>query len=133
MLVEARQRLTPTARDAGRGGYTIGCEDDAACYQVDLRDGAGDELAFVRAVRTIARLSLAESLEIHAYASRRSAATLVAGVRFATASQLAWALEAAGIVANIVPSNVATPMVCRPNADEIRTWTVSTAGGAPAP
>lgn|GEM_PF-2148590 len=126
--VEARRQAAPTLRDAGRGGYVGGRLDDAARYQVDLVDGAGDELAFVRALRTIARLSLAEALEIHAYAARATTATVVAGVRFATASQLACALGAAGIAAKVVPSSVATPMVCRPHADEIRTWTIPVAG-----
>lgn len=129
---DASHRVAPVVRDRDVGVYATSVDADAERYQVALDDGPGDELAFVRAVRTIARLTLAEALDIHAYATRVPKATIVAGIPFASASQVAVALEIAGIAARLDPSSLATPMVCRPRADEVRTWLApSTASRAP--
>ena len=128
-----RAAVPSVVRDAGRGRYASTATDETERYQVELVDGPGDELDFVRAVRTIARLSLAEALDIHAYARRARRTTIVAGIPFAAASQVACSLETVGIAVLVGPSVLATPMLCRPRADEVRDWTFTTTTGRPRP
>ena len=92
-------------------------------FQVELLSCPRDEIKFVKALRIIGRISLADAVAIHAEAREAGGMILVAGIERAVAEHIAESFDAADIQTVVQPSSVATPMVCRPQANTAYRWT----------
>ena len=91
-------------------------------YQVNVKAPAEDRTAFIKALRTVAGISLkrAADLSVHLDLSRNS--TLVAGLRKAAAEHIAETLVASGASVTVLESSLDTPMMCCPEADHRFKW-----------
>lgn len=86
-------------------------------YQVQMQGVPSDEIPFVRAMRIIGEVSLADAVKIHTHARNAGGTVLVAGIERHVADHVAAAFTAAGIAVSVHPSTVASPMICRPQAN----------------
>lgn len=91
-------------------------------YQVELTAFPGDETTFLKTLRIVGRVSLADAVTIHALASVVEGTVLVAGIDRPVADHIARAFVEAGIAVVVRPSSVTTPMICRPQANETYRW-----------
>ena len=91
-------------------------------YQVGLVAFPGDETTFLKTLRIVGKISLADAVKIHAYASVVERTLLGAGVDRRVADHIGAAFVDAGIPGVVEPSSIMTPMICRPQADETYRW-----------
>ena len=91
-------------------------------HQVELSTFSGDRTVFLKTLRLVGRISLADAVAVHAHACTAERTVLVAGVDRRVADHIAAAFAAAGIPVVVRPSSVASPMICRPQANEAYRW-----------
>ena len=91
-------------------------------FQIALDDFPGDEAAFLRTVRLVGKVSLADAVAIRIHARNAKGTVLVAGVDRRVADHIAAAFGAAGIAVTVQPSSVSSPMICRPQANVAYRW-----------
>jgi ribosomal protein L7/L12 len=91
-------------------------------YQVNVKAPGEDRTAFIKALRTVAGISLkrAAALSVHFDCFRNS--TLVAGLGKAAAEHIAETLGASGASVTVLESPLNTPMICCPEADHRFKW-----------
>lgn len=85
-------------------------------FQVQVEGMPADEVAFVKAMRVVGDVSLADAVRVFAHARYHDGTVLVAGIQRAIADHVVEIFRAAGIADGIHPSTVASPMICRPQA-----------------
>lgn len=86
-------------------------------YQVQVQGVPDNEVPFVKAMRVVGEVSLADAVRIHAHARNSGGTVLVAGIERTVADHIAAVFTAAGIAVSVHPSTVASPMICRPQAN----------------
>lgn len=86
-------------------------------YQVELTDFPGEQIAFVKALRIVGNVSLADANEIYVHASNAKRTVLVAGIEKHVADHIAAAFTKAHIRAVVKIPSIASPMICRPQAN----------------
>ncbi len=86
-------------------------------YQVTLIDPPGDQVAFLAAFRTIGKIALADAVKVYAEAMNARATVLVAGIDLTVADHIAATFAGHGMAVSVEPSALASPMVCRPQAN----------------
>jgi ribosomal protein L7/L12 len=91
-------------------------------YQVNVKTPAEDRTAFVRALRTVAGISLKRAADLSVHFNRYRNSTLVAGLGKAAADHIAETLVACGASVTVLESPVETPMMCCPEADHRFKW-----------
>ena len=91
-------------------------------YQVGLAAFPGDETTFLKTLRIVGKISLADAVKVHAHASVVERTVLVAGIHRRVADHIAAAFADAGIPVVVESSSITTPMICRPEADEAYRW-----------
>jgi hypothetical protein len=92
------------------------------CFQVALVDVPGNEVAFVTALRTVGRMSLAQAAAIHLYARNHGHTVIAAGVARDVADHIAETLRAAGTRVVVTACAFRTPMVCAPTVATPYRW-----------
>jgi D-arabinose 5-phosphate isomerase GutQ len=92
------------------------------CFQVALVDVPGEEIAFVAALRTVGRLSLAQATAIHLFAREHGRTVIATGLARAVADHIAATLTAAGTRVVVTASPSTTPMVCAPDVATPYRW-----------
>jgi hypothetical protein len=88
-------------------------------FQVQVQGVPDDEIPFVKAMRIIGQVSLADAVGIHRHACNAGGTILVAGIERDVADHIASVFTAAGVAVSVHPSSVATPMICRPQANVV--------------
>jgi hypothetical protein len=91
-------------------------------YQVDVASPPQNRAAFVRALRTVAGISLARAAELAVHLERFRNSTLVAGIDQAAAEHIAQSLTHSGAAATVAKSLIDTPMICCPQAAKMFKW-----------
>ena len=91
-------------------------------YQVDVDRIPSDAVGFVKALRVIGRMSLADASEVHAHLAGCGGGTVVAGVELAIAEHIERELVRAGAGASIAESSVRSPSSCNPPAARMFVW-----------
>jgi ribosomal protein L7/L12 len=91
-------------------------------YQVNVKAPAEDKTAFVRALRTVAGISLRRAAELSVHFDRFRNSTLVAGLGKAAAEHIAETLVASGASVAVLESPLDAPMMCCPEADLRFKW-----------
>jgi hypothetical protein len=91
-------------------------------FQVEVLTFPGDEIPFIKSVRTIGRISLAQASALHTHAKNAQHTVLVAGVERDVADHIAATLQAAGTDTVVKPSSIRTPMVCFPAVNTAYQW-----------
>lgn len=86
-------------------------------YQVQVQGVPDHEVPFIKAMRLVGEVSLADAVRIHAHARNSGGTVLVAGIERDVADHIAAVFAAAGIDVRVHPSTVASPMICRPQAN----------------
>ena len=76
----------------------------------------------LRALRLAGQLTLKEASDLAVHLERFRGAVLVAGIDAEVAEHLAEALRGAGAEVDVEPSSLDTPMLCRPQANELYEW-----------
>jgi ribosomal protein L7/L12 len=85
-------------------------------YQVNVKAPAEDRTAFIKALRTVAGISLQRAAELSVHLDRFRNSTLVAGLGKAAAEHIAETLVAGGASVAVLESTLDTPMMCCPEA-----------------
>jgi hypothetical protein len=91
-------------------------------YQVNVKALTQDRTAFIRALRTVAGISLKRAAELSVHFDRFRNSTLVAGLGKAAAEHIAETLVASGATVAVRESRLDTPMMCCPEADHRFKW-----------
>jgi hypothetical protein len=91
-------------------------------YQVNVKAPAEDRTAFIKALRTVAGISLKRAAELSVHFDRFRNSTLVAGLGKAAAEHIAETLLASGASVTVLKSLLDTPMICCPEADHRFKW-----------
>jgi len=91
-------------------------------YQVNVKAPGEDRTEFVRALRTVAGISLKRAAELSVHFDRFRNSTLVAGLGKAAAEHIAETLVASGASVAVLESPLNTPMMCCPEADHRFKW-----------
>jgi ribosomal protein L7/L12 len=91
-------------------------------YQVNVKAPAEDRTAFVKALRTVAGISLKRAAELSVHFERYRNSTLVAGLGKASAEHIAKTLIASGASVTVLESPLDTPMMCCPETDHRFKW-----------
>jgi ribosomal protein L7/L12 len=91
-------------------------------YQVNVKAPAENRIAFIKALRTVAGISLKRAAELSVHFDRSRNGTLVAGLGKAAAEHIAGTLTASGARVAILESQLTTPMMCCPEADQRFKW-----------
>lgn len=91
-------------------------------YQVNVKAPAEDRRAFIKALRTVAGISLKRAADLSVHLDRFRNSTLVAGLGKAAAEHIAETLVASGASVTILESPLDTPMMCCPEADHRFKW-----------
>jgi ribosomal protein L7/L12 len=93
-----------------------------AKFQVNVKIPSEDRTAFVKALRTVGRISLKRAAELAVYLERHRNSTLVAGVDQQAAEHIAKTLTASGAIASVAKSGMDTPVMCCPQAAQMFKW-----------
>ena|SRR6267142_2603260 len=91
-------------------------------YQVNVMAPAKNRKAFIKALRTVAGISLKRAAELAIHFDRSRNSTLVAGLGKAVAEHIAETLAASGASVTVLESPLDTPMMCCPEADQRFKW-----------
>jgi ribosomal protein L7/L12 len=91
-------------------------------YQVNVKAPAEDRMAFIKALRTVAGISLKRAADLSVHFGRFRNSTLVAGLGKAAAEHIAETLIASGARVAVLESPLDTPMMCCPEADQKFKW-----------
>jgi hypothetical protein len=91
-------------------------------YQVNVKTPADDRKAFIKALRTVAGISLKRAVELSIHFDRFRDSVLVAGLGKAAAEHIAETLGASGATVTVLESSLNTPMICYPEADHKFKW-----------
>jgi len=92
-------------------------------YQVNVKAPAEDRRALIRALRTVAGISLKRATELSMHFDRFRNSTLVAGLGKAAADHIAETLVASGASVAVLESPLDTPpMMCCPEAEHRLKW-----------
>jgi hypothetical protein len=91
-------------------------------YQLNVKAPAEDRTAFIKALRTVAGISLKRAAELSVHLDRSRNSTLVAGLGKAAAEHIAETLVASGATVAVLESPLNTPMMCCPEADHRFEW-----------
>jgi hypothetical protein len=91
-------------------------------YQVNVKAPAEDRRAFIRALRTVAGISLKRATALSVHFDRYRNSTLVAGLGKAAAEHIAETLVASGASAAVLESPLDFPMMCCPEAEHRFRW-----------
>ncbi len=91
-------------------------------YQVALASLPGEQIAFIKTLRIIGKLSLADATRVHAYANACPRTVLVAGIDRDVADHIARHFAEAGIAVIVQASSLTTPMTCAPEANTAYRW-----------
>lgn len=91
-------------------------------YQVNVKAPGEDRTAFVKALRTVAGISLKRAADLSVHFDRFRNSTLVAGLGKAAAEHIAETLVASGATAAVMQSPLDTPMMCCPEAEHSFKW-----------
>ncbi len=94
-------------------------------FQVQLKDRPGDEIAFLKALRLVGGIPLSDAAKVYLHARKTPGAVIVAGVDEAVACHIAAAFHDFGTAAEVRPSSVRSPMICRPEANRAFVWGAS--------
>ncbi len=86
-------------------------------FQVELRTFPADDVRFIAALRIVGKITLADAIAIQRLACNAQHTVLVAGIDRDVAEHIAATFAAAGTEVDVQPCAVATPMVCRPQAN----------------
>ncbi len=91
-------------------------------YQVELEGFPGNQSAFVKALRTIGKVSLSDANKTYVHASNFKRTVLVTGIEKGVAEHVAATFAEARVDVVVKESSVSTPMICRPQANSIYRW-----------
>lgn len=91
-------------------------------YQVALASLPGEDIVFIKTLRIIGKLSLADATKVYAYAKECPRAVLVAGIDRDVADHIARYFADAGIAVVVQASALTTPMTCAPEANTAYRW-----------
>lgn len=91
-------------------------------YQVELTGFPGNQTAFVRALRTVGKMTLSDANNAYVHASNFKRTVLAAGIEKRTADHIAATFADAHIDVVVKPSSITTPMICRPQANSAYKW-----------
>jgi hypothetical protein len=91
-------------------------------YQVDVDRVPSNPIGFVKALRVIGKMSLADASAVHAHLVRCGGGTVVAGVEQAIAEHIERELVAAGAAASVVETSVRSPSSCNPLVATMFAW-----------
>ena len=86
-------------------------------YQIELEGFPGEEVAFIKTMRLIGKISLADAAKVFTFASNSKHAVLVAGLDRRVAEYIAGEFSKVKIATAVKVSSIASPMICRPQAD----------------
>lgn len=94
-------------------------------YQVGLEDFPGEQIAFIRTLRIIGRISLPDAPRIFDYANNSKEAVLVTGIDKVVADPIAAVFVDARIRVSVRPRSLGTPMIRWPHANTPYKWSGS--------
>ena len=91
-------------------------------HQVQTTDVPAQQTKFIAALRIVGQVSLADAVRIYEYAREGPGVVLVAGIEKHVADHIAAVFLEAGFQLDVRPSSIATPMICRPQANKSYRW-----------
>ncbi len=91
-------------------------------YQVDIEEVPADPIEFVKALRVVGKMSLADASEVQKLLIGSGGGTVVAGVELGVAQHIAQVLAGAGARTSVVESSVRSPSSCNPAAATRFVW-----------
>ena len=85
-------------------------------FQVELQDFPGEQIAFVKALRVVGKVSLSDAARIYVHARNAKGTVIVAGIDMDVARRIAMTFSDAHVRVQVRPSSITTPMICRPQS-----------------
>lgn len=91
-------------------------------YQVDVDRVPTDAVELAKALRVVAKMSLADADAVQAHLAGSGGGTVVAGIALEVAEHIAKELGAAGAMVTVAESSVRSPCRADPAADSKFAW-----------